>query len=301
MVRSRKSSGSIFVLVVLVMFIITGVSLVGFSFNSLLFKRTTAQHKVDALAISLASAINAGDRVGQINDLEARARELVYVSRQLVTDCNAQELRLLTPVCDQLLEESRAGQRLVEGERRNLMQVITTEIQDTCQRHNSDNANIAAVSLAWLQAREPMIVRVDAGRLANTESNVKGVSLLRELAEFDSRQNYLQPMTGLFKAETNAKLPGPDGDLDFKISALPAFVIDTSSPTRNTNPEVFIRSNTLFDNGIIRSSSLDQIPNAIQVNCAMDTVIGDKRNFQAQLYVTSTATTNGAVMSSDQR
>ena len=296
--KRRKSSGSMLILVSLSILLITAVFLLAFSFNSLLFKRTSSQYKIDAMALSLASLINAGDRVGQVNELEASSRELVYVSRRRVDDCLAQDVSFMAPLCMQLLDEARAGQVQVERERRNLVAVTARELQEQSLRHNAASTSNGPFSLAWMQASEPTIVRVDIGRLTNIESNVTSLDVLSELSEFDCAQGYVQPATKLFKADTNARLPAPDGDLDFKLSGLPACVDGTCSPARNVNSQVFKASGTVFENGGARSFAVEQIPNAVQVFGSMDTALGGTQKYQASVTLVSTATTNGAITAS---
>jgi hypothetical protein len=295
MKERRKSSGNMLGLVVLTMGLIIAVGVIGFIFNSFLFQRTQAQYKVDALAISLASKINAGNRVGQMNELIDRCRELVYVSSQLQDECSRSGEDFLNPLCQQLVEESHEGQALVERERKNQIQAITTEIQAKTVKYNADtNGDRNALALRWLQTYEPKVVKVELGRIADVQSNVKERQILTELADFDRQQNYVEPTSQLFRANINARLPAADGRLDFKIAALPAYTEKTCTPARNVNSDVFIPYGTIISNGTPAPASLENIPTTVQIVCTMDATVGPDQDHHTAVSINSTGTTNGA-------
>src|SRR5438128_7967466 len=82
MIPNRHPSGNMLILMALTMAIIFALVMTGLTFNCFLFQCTHAQCEADAVALRLASEINKGDRVGQLNELEECSRELVYVSRK---------------------------------------------------------------------------------------------------------------------------------------------------------------------------------------------------------------------------
>jgi len=282
-------------LVVLTLGLIVAVGVIGIIFNSFLFQRTRTQYQVDALAMSVASTINAGNRVGQLNELEAHCRELVFVSRNRTENYAEDDMSFLTPLSNQLLEEARAGQGLVERERQNQIQLITKEVRQAASGYNLVTNRNGGFSLNWLQTTEPKVTRVDLGRIDGIESNVRSQPVISELADFDSRQGYVHGASKLFRAHTNAKLPGVDGDLDFKFSALPAFVGRTCAPPRNANPDVFVSYGSVFENGQPVPSAVQHIPNAVQIFSSMDVSIGTERLNKKSVDLNSVGTASGAV------
>lgn len=282
------------VLVSLCIGLIVIVAVSGIIFNNLLFQNSRSQDKVDSLALSLARSINAGNRVGQINELEDRCRELVYVSRQHETACAMEESGYMTPLCEQLLEEARAGQRLVEAERRNQVHLICREVQLAANSYNRDRRADSSFSLNWLRTYEPRITDVAVGTIKDVHSSVRCQSVFQELAHHDYLANLFDPETGLYKAPINARLPGSDADLDFELSALPAAVQKVTPQPRNTNSDVFIPYGKVVESGEPSRNSIQHIPNAVQVSCAMDALVGPQGSNKVSLNVVSTGITCGA-------
>jgi hypothetical protein len=293
MKRGRKSSGNMLTLVILVMGVIIAIAVIGFVFNSFLFQRARAQYDVDALAVALANKINIRDRVGQMNELQERSRELVHTSRQRTDNCS-DEMEFLFPVCDQLLQESREGQALVEAERQNQINLITKELREGALAFNSGKETNNPFSLRWLQTSQPKVRRMMLGRIDNVQSNVKNPGVLIELASFDREHGYIDERTNLFKSNTDAKLPTPDSDLHYKFSPLPAYINNTCAPGRNANPEVFKPYGCVIANGKQIPSEIEYIPNAIQLTCSMDVAFGSEGANKTEVELYSTGTTNGA-------
>lgn len=282
------------VLVSLSIGLIVLLAVVGIIFNNLLFQNSRSQDKVDALAMSLARLINAGNRVGQMNELEDRCRELVYVSRQTETACAMEESGYLAPLCEQLLIDARAGQKLVEAERKNQIRLICREVQDAASRYNRDRGTDTSFSLEWLRTYEPRVTDVALGSIQDVHSSVRCQRVFGELAYNDYIAEFLDPDSGLYYAPLNAKLPGNDGDLDFKLSALPASVNMITPQPRNTNSDVFVPYGKVVESGEQSPNSIRDIPNAVQVSCVMDALVGPRGSNKVSLSVVSTGITTGA-------
>jgi hypothetical protein len=286
--------------VALTMGMLVALGMAGFTFNNFLFQRAHAQAKADALAIKLAAEINEGDRVGQLNELECASRELVYVSRQQVKKCQQdEEYDFLSPLCQQLLAESRYGHEIVERERQNQINLIDRDIQREASDHNCAASGQLAFSIPWLQIQDLRIMRVDVGHIENIESNVKDLSALEDLSDFDMRRGYVDRVTNLYRANINASLPDADGDLCFKLSSLPSYVEETCAPARNTNQGVFVRTGTIFNDGHAVLASIDQVPNAVQITYALNTTVGLRDRLESDVTVISTGITNGAIAGSE--
>ena len=283
----------VFVLAVLgSLFLLT---LLGLTLNSFLFQRTRSQDKADALALELASKINAGDRVGQMNELEARSRELVFVSRQRVQDCQNQNLEFLSPLCEQLLLEAREGHAKLERERLNQISQICKELRESALAYNDAAQQKRFFKIAWLSTEEPVVSRVDLGSIANVPSNARSAEAVPDLAAFDTQRQFCLGPSRLYRANIDAQLPVPDSDLAFKISGLAPNINGTCSPVRNVNTDVFQFSGTIIDQGESKPCHLDHIPTAVQVFCEMKTAVGLKKDLQANVEILSPSAPNGAM------
>lgn len=297
MIRSRKSSGTMLILVIFTMAIIVAVSSGIFAYNWFLFQYAQAQSKGDELAASLASVINAGDRVGQINDLEECSRELVYTSRDAYEKCDQEGLQFLDSLCYQLVDEARSGQSLVEQERKNQIHLITSELSDAATKYNSSSAANSNFNFLGLRTSEPRIEGIAVGYVRTTESNVKTLDTIMELANFDRQRDYIDNASKLYRANINARLP-EDTDLSYNLSSLPACVDGSCAPARNANPDAFMQTSTIFGNGHgLPKSYPDQIPTGVQVYYSMDVCLG--RNLRGIIDLSSTGITNGALAGSN--
>lgn len=281
-------------LVVLTMGLIVAVGLLGFTFNTFLFQCTRSQYDVDALAVQLANAMNAGDRIGQMNELVEASREIVHVSQKQLEEYPPKELDLLAGLASQLDEEARAGQLAVDRERRNQIYLINHDLQQLAFKHNMSEESARAVCLGWLRARCPQVVRVEAGRIVGVDSNIKCLQVLPELDGYDNARGYLAAGSRLLKGGVNARLAPPNAGLEFKFAAVPAFVGKTCAPVRNVNSDVFQRLGTICDAGSLKAIEMDDIPSAVQIHCTMETTIGAKQEHRADVRLVSTAAAAGA-------
>ena len=270
MIAGRKSTGNMLSLVVLTIGAIIALVLLGLLFNTFLFQCSRAQYKVDALAINLASKINSGDRVGQMNDMVEASRELVFVCDENMQRCQSQELEVLTPLCTQLLEEARRGQGLVDDERKHQIQVIVTELTDEATKYNRSANAIDGLAMLGLKAREPLITRIDVGYVRQMESNVHDLRMLPELSKADAEKGNTAPRSKLFRSNNNARLPGLQHDLAFKFSPLSASIKGVYAPARNANLQVFVPTGTVMKNGTGQPYSPEYAPSAVSITCSMD-------------------------------
>jgi len=298
MIQKRNKNGNMLTVVSLTIGLIVAVGMSGLTFNSLLFQHRRAQGEADTLAINLAGKINEGDRVGQLNELEECSRELLYVNGKELKQCSDEDYSFLTPLCEQLMTEARAGHQLLDRERTNQMSLLTKRVQETASSYNSSAYQHMTMTLPWLKTREPKVSRVDVGYIYNVESNVISLDAIKELSEFDRQKGYIDRTTRLYKGNINASLPDSGGDLKFPFSSLPAYVEATCSPARNTNPDVFVRSGTIFSEEGGTLDAVEQIPNAVQVSYSLKASMGPRQDFATALSLVSTGATNGAIAGS---
>lgn len=292
---TRKSSGSMLVLILFLLGILVVFALAAFTVNNFLFFRSRAQHQTDSIALSLASKINKNDRVGQMNEFAAHSRELIYSSRERLSDCNTEDLELLRPIAEQLLHEAREGHTLLERERRNLVSQICKEVKESALEQNASLSGMSVFNMGALLTEQAQIERVELGSIKNIASNVKAETVFEKLREFDTTSDHFHKKNGLFRADIDAKLPEFDSDLSFKISSLPANVKGTCSQARNVNPDAFVGKGILIDKSTGQPCQLDFAPTAVQVYSKFPASLGLRNKYHADMTFVSSAATNGAL------
>jgi len=294
MITYRKSNGSMTFLLVLTIGLLLFVALCGVGFNQLLLKRSQAQYAADANTLSLATNMNKDDRIGELNEIEEASRELVFLSRQDLDKCSSNDNKIMASMCDQLLDEARTGQALVEGERKNQVALITSEVLDSVASYNKKRNLLNNFAFLGLKTFDPEIRRVDLGAIQGVNSNVKALDAIPDLWALDTFKSYLDPRTKLYKPNLSVKIPHPDSDLEFKFASLPAYVGKTIAPARNTNSNVFMSYGTIYETGKVKSAPLNQVPSAIKVYYGMNINMPWERTTAEKIELTSTGSASGA-------
>src|ERR1700733_9764540 len=109
----RKPHGSMLVLTLLVGCLLVFVCIVAFCFFLLLSENKKGRAQAELSAINLAKILNEADRVGQLNHVIARSRELVYLSRSCEAQASSAKLENWEPLAHFLVDEARSGAVLV--------------------------------------------------------------------------------------------------------------------------------------------------------------------------------------------
>jgi hypothetical protein len=284
--NGRRPSGNMILMSVMAVGIVIVVVLVGVGVTFLFSAQKKAQSQTDSVALQAASVLNAHDRAGQMNNLVARCRELVYTSRETYDDA-ATNLRHLEPLARQLLEESRKSAYLVENERERLCRQEIEELKRIAVESQSGEV-VSTVS--GITTKSPQIISLDVGHIQGIPSNVEVSKGVPELLQRDMSAGYIEPRSGLYNGNINAKLPGVDSDLDFRISSLPAPVKGTIAPARLATAKVFTKTGQAVG---VDKSRIEQLPSAVQLQFKMNVSAGgDKRGSDVALGVTAVA--NGA-------
>lgn len=294
MIARRKSNGATVFLVSLIIGAIVFVAICGIAFNYMLLIRARAQFAADAMALSLASKINATDRIGEFNEMQQASRELIFVARQHSNKCADLNLPGFSGLCAQLTDSARSGHALIEDERQNQIAVIKKEAEAAIVAYNNARNKSSILSLFGMQVFEPEILSVDLGRIARVNSNVRSSQAIPELAMLDKQEKYLDKTGKFYISDSNAKLPEPDKDLDFKLSSLPPYIGKTDAPARNTNAQVFVPYGTIYADGKIKNPTITQIPSAIQIHYNMDVIIPWNPSRVTSIALISTGSASGA-------
>lgn len=212
------------------------------SFGSLFFVHNRLQTTADELALQGARILNEQDRIGQMNNMTARSRQLVYDAGEAGQDVQA-NMNHLSDLSDRLREEARSGAILLEQERVKLLSVSKTEATNAMMARFNEIKSGQGLQLPWLQAATPSTPVISFGYTNSVHSNVCVLSGIDTLQTSDQGQGLLSSDgSKLYKENIDARLNGSDSDLHFRISSLAAPVNTSVSPARATLAKNFRNS-----------------------------------------------------------
>ncbi len=196
------------------------------------------QSALDRVALAGSCSLNSQDRIGQMNNMVARSRQLVYASRQAEIEISKKRPRL-SRLASSLLEDARNSARDLEAERKRLIVTTTKEANDAVEKEFTRSFATQGLRLPGLEIETPVLVDTRFGSLKNVDSNVAVLHGLSNLAEFDKERFYINNKPDLYVPGKDLKLPDEDSDLKFNLSSLPAYVNDVSAPARLVLPNTF--------------------------------------------------------------
>lgn len=269
----RRRRGNMLTMTALCTALIVLVCAVAFGFYLLLSQHHKGQGQTDKVAMDLGKALNEGDRVGQMNNLIARSRELVYVSRQAQNRVEQQQLFYWQALANRLTDEARSSAVLVENERQNQVDMSRKTIRKMAEKYNLNSKTGATLVLPWWESYDSQIYEVSCGYIRNVDCNVLNSDVFADLRDFDKHQNYFDERSNLYKGNINAKLPAPDNDLDFKLCSLPPPVDNVVAPARLVNQEVYKPTAIIMDNKEFKAQKIEQIPSAVRLVTHMDVTV----------------------------
>ena len=306
--ESRRR-GNMLLMIALLGGIIIVVVVIGVGVMLVLLSQQKGRQSADELALTLAQVLNRDDRQGQMNNLVERSRELVFSSRKSYDDCVSEEFQNMEPLMRDLLEESRTGAQHVEKTRESLSTVILADMQTARKDFNQRLKQAQSLNLSWVKTAVPTVKQLELGSIDKVNSNVMAPPGFAELRKMDEKNGICDPKSGIYVGNINAKLPGADGDLDFKLSSLAAPVGSTISAARLTDGNVFKQSKVLplaaaegegdkiapqTEEEKKKAQQIDQIPSAVRVKVSVAVAAGEKNQLQDNLGITTAATTGGA-------
>ncbi|MBX9691541.1 MAG: hypothetical protein K2Z81_04095 [Cyanobacteria bacterium] len=284
---ARNYSGNMLAIASLSFAIAALAVLIGYSFAGLFFVNNRLQSSTDEIAIAGAKKLNEKDRIGQLNNMVVRCRQLVYSSREEL-DRTRDELPFMAPFAEPLLDEARDSANDLEQERQRVAKLAKDEGEVEVLKRFMDVKSTYAMALPWLTISEPNLEDVVFGQVNEVESNVEELTQIPELAKNDESQGYVTtlpaPALKLYKASLPNGIPlqGPDGDLKFKLSSLPAPVDNIIAPARVILP------------GKLKSIPTTDAPSVVRVSLQLE--VQNTLGLAARANITSTAaaTTTGA-------
>jgi hypothetical protein len=261
------------------------------------------QSQCDEMSLTLSKLLNSHDRMGQMNSVVERSRELVYLSRQSNESAADLGVPAYEALAYQFLEESRDSARLVDKERQNQINYAVSECRRYIVQQNQEAAGKpqGIFILPWFFEARPEITQVKFGSIKDTLSSTESPKVLADLHKFDMAQDFVERTSNLYRGNINAKLPSPDDDLSFHFSTLPAEVKSADSPARLietpprlVNPDVFSTTALVFDRDFpTLFQRPSELPGAVQVLSEIG--INTDKNTKLKLQIVSGATACSAL------
>jgi Putative Flp pilus-assembly TadE/G-like len=257
--KSRGPRGSVLILACVMFCVLAIALLIGYSFGGLFFTHNRLQTSANEIALAGARKLNELDRIGQMNNMVARSRQLVAYSRKQLEDCQNNQPGL-EALAQELLNEARVDAKSLEAQRKSLHALAQGEAFDAMDNKLAEIEGSYPMNLPWLKVTMPVMVEANFGKCAGVETNVEQLQHIDEVESKDGAASYVTTGGGLklYKNDIDAKLDGSDSDLTFKISSLPAPVQKTVSPARIVLASAF------------RDSVGDQIPTCCQVKIRLN-------------------------------
>lgn len=297
----RNSRGSTLFLVVCVAFMIIAVAMIFVCLYMVMNQQRRNESKAEELALTMSTAINRNDWIGDINSMTGYSRELVFSSRQaLNTVMNSYPQ--LKPLATQLLDESRSSALIVGLDKKSLIAHIAKTVEKDIQSANAKSVKQRGLTLPWVSTGVAKVRNVSIGFIDGVSSNVRAPLAIPELKENDISQKYLEEKTLLYNANINARLPAPDDDINFTICSLPAMVKDTVSPARLASNEEFRQFVTIEPGQRVDLSKCEQLPSAVQVKCVMSMSSSTaNKKVAGEVMVAATAASPGATQKLETR
>ncbi|HEY9755234.1 MAG TPA: pilus assembly protein TadG-related protein [Oculatellaceae cyanobacterium] len=286
MIKSKKRKlnerGNMLVFACCVVALIAMLALVGYSFSGLYFEHNRLQASADEIALTGAKKLNDRNRIGQLNNMISRCRQLVYSDRDDSKDVQA-NFKEIQKLSDQLMEESRQSAKDLENERTKIRSLAESEaVQAMHDKFNSIKQSYA-MNLPWLRVRTPRVIGVGLGSMGSVESNVQEFDQFDKLKDSDRGQGYVAQYAklNLYKSNQNEQLKD-DNDLPFYLTSLSVPLQSEVSPPRVVSPDDYHEADD------------DPIPTATQVILDLRVENGIGFGSAGTMTAASTAITTGA-------
>jgi hypothetical protein len=237
----RHSDGNMLIFACFMLTAFIFVLVIGGSFGSLIFMQNRLRSSADEIALAGARKLNYMDRLGQMNNMICRSRQLVFTSQKQLSEAETHYPQV-SLLAQRLHEESREMALELESQRQHLRTISREEATVAMQDKFDKLKNTYPMWLPWLRVEMPSLTEKTFGKIKDIDSNAAQLQNVDELDGWDST-TYISNKPGLklYKEGVNAKLPpGGDGDLNFKLSSLPTPVDKNINPARILLKKSFI-------------------------------------------------------------
>lgn len=277
------------VIVTLSLFLFVSIVMLFLSFGMLSLQHSRQRDALESTTLSVAQTLNDQDRVGQLNEMTACNRELVFESRSAVNQCLDPRFKGMAPLASDLLDESREAADLLKDEHQAQIDTTVGQIRAAIWSYNNSKRSNSQFDNVILRSSASAIQDVEVGYLDTVDSNAHVNELSSELQQWDQSNNFVSS-GNLFKANISATLPY-DNDLSFLISSLSAPVNRDVSPARLVLENHFHSFGKIIENGHNTTLQLKHLPSAVKLTQILD--VHTPTGVQ-HVKVTSIAQTSGA-------
>lgn len=262
--QPRNANGNILILVFLSFAIVCVLVIAAVSFGGLFFIHNRLQTSAEEIALAGAAKLNEYDRLGRMNNMVARCRQLVFSSRDDF-DETGRKFKDLEPFAQTLFDESVQSARDLEAERQRLKTLCQSESRTAMQRKFDEIKETYRLTLPWLIVSAPQMRIMEFGKMRDVESNVKEMKHLEKLYKEDQGKNAAfadYPSMKVYKAEKDQRLDGLD--LSFKLSSLTPTVKNDIAQARIMLPNKFTKNDP------------DYAPSTtkVELSCSVEAALG---------------------------
>src|SRR5262245_30519447 len=128
----RNQKGNMLIFVTLAMSFLTVGLVMAASFGGVYFAQSRLQSSADEIAMAGARKLNEFNRLGQMNDMVARCRQMVYASNKQMTEAESDHNDpLMEKLTRQLDDEALESAGTLDTERKKLAETAKTESRET--------------------------------------------------------------------------------------------------------------------------------------------------------------------------
>ncbi len=203
--RLRADSGNMMMLTLLVMTIALMVCASFMTIYSVIAARQKLEERTENLCMVAARSLNTDDHAGQMNNLTAASRELVFNSRNTY-DYVANNNKFYLALASKLLDQSREGAEALAQERARLIKFTLSDISNLIIQVNKHDNNLGRFIVPWVLTGEVSIVNADLGFIKGVPSNVGAPVNNLELSDLDKSLKYVDPTTNLYYGNLSLNL-----------------------------------------------------------------------------------------------
>lgn len=263
---------------------IVGIGLlIGYSYGGLIFTHNRLQGSADEIALAGARKLNENDRVGQMNNMVARSRQMV-MQAQLNLDKVQSDYPQLQSIAEEQLDEAKNCAEELEQQRTYLKNLATMESVQAMEKKFDQIKGSYPMNLPWMKVASPQLDKMRLGYLENIESNVEQLQNIKELEDHDEAKGYVKnnPKLKLYKQGASKSLPAPNDSMQFYLSSLAAPVEKTVSPAHIVLSKAF------------QKLDLPLIPTCTKVELTLKVGTGLGGNANQDMKVESAAAATGA-------
>jgi len=244
--------------------IISALTLVALAACALLLVEQKLRSTSENFALQSGVQLNQGDRIGEMNLMVERSRELVFTGRQTYNEISKSAPHV-EPLARLLLDDARSGAVKVDDERQFLSGTLGKELEIALSTQLKKAKDRGPINLMFFRLNQTDDLVVEVGSVRDIPSNATAPVGLPQLKEHDLDESYLFDKTNYYRPDTNVRLPAPDDDLKFLFASLAPRVKDTIADARLITPDDFDGQVILIAPGKTVRPKLKNLPSALRL------------------------------------